>query len=153
MRNAVWAGNEIETARSVVYPWLCDSMGHLATQHYMKVFDDATYHLLGQLGYSLHTSAETRRGWADVSHSIEYRRELVAGDLVIALSCVQRIGNKSLTYRSRLVRPRQPDEECAVLIGVMVHFDLERRTAIELPAQIRAAAQAILQPADPLQRR
>jgi acyl-CoA thioester hydrolase len=153
MRNAVSAGNEIETARSVVYPWLCDSMGHLATQHYMKVFDDATYHLLGQLGYSLHTSAETRRGWADVSHSIEYRRELVAGDLVIALSCVQRIGNKSLTYRSRLVRLRQPGEECAVLTGVMVHFDLERRTAIELPAQIRAAAQAILQPADPLQRR
>lgn len=146
MRNPTWTGSEIETARSVVYPWLCDSMGHLATQHYMKVFDDATYHLLGRLGYSLHDSAKTRRGWADVSHSIEYRRELLAGDLVIALSCVQRLGNKSLTYRSRLVRPRQPDEECAVLTGVMVHFDLERRTAIELPAEIRAAAQAILQP-------
>jgi acyl-CoA thioesterase FadM len=81
MRNPTWTGSEIETARSVVYPWLCDSMGHLATQHYMRVFDDATYHLLGRLGYSLHDSAKTRRGWADVSHSIKYRRELLAGDL------------------------------------------------------------------------
>jgi acyl-CoA thioester hydrolase len=147
MGHPVWTGGEIETARSVVYPWLCDSMGHLATQHYMKVFDDATYHLLGRLGYSLQDSAKTRRGWADVSHSIEYRRELLAGDLVIALSCVQRLGNKSLTYRSRLVCPRKPDEECAVLTGVMVHFDLEHRTAIELPAEIRAAAQAMMRPA------
>jgi acyl-CoA thioester hydrolase len=134
-------GVEFETARSVVYPWLCDSMGHLATQHYMKIFDDATFHILGRLGYSPREPGTPRRGWADVSHSIEYRHELLAGDLLVVFSSIQRVGNKSLTYRSRLVRPSKLDEDCATLVGVMVHFDLEARTAVELPAEIRAALQ------------
>ena len=135
---------EYEAARTVVYPWNCDSMGHFATQHYMKVFDDATYHLLGALGYSLRDAGETRRGWADVSHKISYLRELRAGDLLVAYSSVQRVGNKSLTYRTRLVRAEEPQEDCAVLIGVVVHFDLERRCALVLPDAIRAAALAAI---------
>jgi acyl-CoA thioester hydrolase len=131
---------EYESARTVVYPWACDSMGHFATQNYMKVFDDATYHLLGVLGYSLRDAHTTRRGWADVSHKINYLSELRAGDLLVALSSVQRVGNKSLTYRTRLVRAEQLQEDCAVLTGVVVHFDLERRCALVLPDAIRAAA-------------
>jgi acyl-CoA thioester hydrolase len=135
---------EYEAARTVVYPWNCDSMGHFATQHYMKVFDDATYHLLGALGYSLRDAGETRRGWADVSHKINYLKELRAGDLLVALSSVQNVGNKSLTYRTRLVRAEQPQEDCAVLTGVIAHFDLERRCALVLPDAIRAAALAAM---------
>ena len=135
---------EIESARTVVYPWLCDSMGHFATQHYMKVFDDATLHLLGSIGYSLRDAGTTRRGWADVSHKIDYLSELRAGDLLVAKSSVQRVGTKSLTYRTRIVRADEPDEDCAVLTGVCVHFDLERRCAIEIPDDIRAAATAAL---------
>jgi acyl-CoA thioester hydrolase len=135
---------EIESARTVVYPWACDSMGHFATQHYMKVFDDATYHLLGALGYSLRDAAETRRGWADVSHKINYLSELRAGDLLVAFSSVQRVGNKSLTYRTRIVRADRPPDDCAVLIGVVVHFDLDRRCAIALPDAIRTAALAAI---------
>ena len=130
-------GAEYETARAVVYPWLCDSMGHMATQHYMKIFDDATFHLLGRLGYSLRDASVTQRGWADVSHSIEYRREILAGDLLTAFSRVERLGRKSLTYRTRLVHADVTENDCAVLLGVMVHFDLKRRVAIELPDGIR----------------
>jgi acyl-CoA thioester hydrolase len=135
---------EFESARTVVYPWACDSMGHLATQNYMKVFDDATLHLLGALGYSLRDAEESRRGWADVSHKIDYLGELRAGDLLVAFSSVQRVGNKSLTYRTRIVRADRLQEDCAVLIGVVVHFDLDRRCAIPLPDAIRAAAVAAL---------
>jgi acyl-CoA thioester hydrolase len=135
---------EIESARTVVYPWLCDSMGHFATQHYMKVFDDATFHLLGSLGYSLRDSGTSRRGWADVSHKIDYLRELRAGDLLVAKSSVQRVGTKSLIYRTRVVRVEEPDLDCAVLTGVCVHFDLERRCAIAIPDAIRAAATAAI---------
>jgi acyl-CoA thioesterase FadM len=131
---------EYESARTVVYPWACDSMGHLATQNYMKVFDDATYHLLGALGYSLRDVHTTQRGWADVSHKIEYLSELRAGDLLVAYSSVQRVGSKSLTYRTRLVRADRPQDDCTVLTGVVVHFDLERRCALVLPDAIRAAA-------------
>lgn len=135
---------EFESARTVVYPWACDCMGHFATQNYMKVFDDATYHLLGVLGYSLRDAAATRRGWADVSHKIDYLAELRAGDLLVAFSCVQRVGAKSLTYRTRIVRADRLQDDCAVLTGVVVHFDLDRRCAIPLSDAVRAAAQAAL---------
>jgi acyl-CoA thioester hydrolase len=131
---------EYESARTVVYPWNCDSMGHFATQHCMKVFDDATYHLLGALGYSLRDAHLVGRGWADVSHKINYLSELRAGDLLVAYSSVQRVGNKSLTYRTRLVRAELPQDDCAILTGVVVYFDLERRCALVLPDAIRAAA-------------
>jgi len=135
---------ECESARTVVYPWQCDSMGHFATQHYMKVFDDATYHLLGALGYSLRDAAKAQRGWADVSHKIDYLSELRAGDLLVAYSSVQRVGNTSIAYRTRIARADRPDEDCAVLAGVVVHFDLERRCAIALPDAIRRAARAAM---------
>jgi acyl-CoA thioester hydrolase len=132
------ASVEFETARTVVYPWQCDAMGHLATQHYMKVFDDACYHLLGRLGYNLHESAQTRRGWADVHQSIHYRREIRAGDLVVAYSSVEKCGRTSLSYQTRLASEHR-DGDCAVLSGVMVHFDLDLRCAILVPEHIRTA--------------
>jgi acyl-CoA thioester hydrolase len=135
---------EFETARTVVYPWACDSMKHFATQNYMKVFDDATFHLLGALGYSLRDAEESGHGWADVSHKIDYLRELRAGDLLVAFSSVQRVGNKSLTYRTRIVRADRLQDDCTVLTGVVVYFDLDRRCAVSLPDTIRAAALAAL---------
>ncbi|MFA7588169.1 MAG: hypothetical protein WCY11_18600 [Novosphingobium sp.] len=38
------------TGRAVVYPWLCDVMGHLATQNYMRFYDDALFHILSMFG-------------------------------------------------------------------------------------------------------
>lgn len=139
--------HEFESARTVVYPWQCDTMGHFATQHYMKVFDDATYHLMGRLGYALHEAPRTRRGWADVSHAIEYRHELIGGDLLVAFSGILRLGRTSFTYRTRLARASAPGLDCATLTGVAVHFDLDRREAIELPAEFRAIATTLLAPA------
>ncbi len=135
---------EWETARTVVYPWQCDVMGHLATQNYMRIFDDATYHLLALVGYVLRDAPGSYRGWADVSHQVDYRRELLAGDLIIAVSSIVRLGRTSLTYRTRLLRASGDDVECATLTGVAVHFDLRRRSAIELPAELRAKAEALL---------
>ena len=135
---------ELETARTVVYPWHCDLMGHLATQNYMRIFDDATYHLLAELGYALRDAQDSQRGWADVSHQVEYKRELLAGDLIVAASALVKIGRTSLTYRTRLLRVPGDAVECARLVGVAVYFDLEKRTTLELPAAIRARAEALL---------
>jgi len=135
---------EFETARTVVYPWHCDLMGHLATQNYMRVFDDATYHLLALLGYVLRDAQDSQRGWADVNHQVEYKKELLAGDLIVAVSSIVRLGKTSLTYRTRLLRAPGDGVECATLTGVAVHFDLRKRTTIELPAAFRARAEALL---------
>jgi len=119
-------------------------MGHFATQNYMRIFDDATYHLLALLGYVLRDAQKSQRGWADVSHQVEYKRELLAGDLIVAVSSIVRVGRTSLTYRTGLLRVPGDGAECATLTGVAVHFDLRIRAAIELPAGIRARAEALL---------
>jgi len=137
------ACREWETARTVVYPWQCDVMGHLATQNYMRIFDDATYHLLALGGYVLRDARDSHLGWADVSHQIEYKRELLAGDLIVAASSIVRLGKTSFTYRTRLLRSPGNDAECAVLTGVAVQLDLRRRVAIELPAEFRAKVEAL----------
>ena len=139
------SSREWETARAVIYPWQCDVMGHLATQNYMRIFDDATYHLLAQLGYVLRDAQASQHGWADVSHQVDYRKELLAGDLIVAVSSIVRLGRTSLTYRTRLLRAPGDDVECATLRGVAVHFDLCRRTAVDLPTEFRARAEAFLQ--------
>jgi acyl-CoA thioester hydrolase len=129
---------EIETCRTVVYPWLCDFNRHFATQNYMAVFDDATAHLLGHLGYLPRDIPRTNLGFADVRHEISYKKELLAGDLLLTKSSVVRVGTKSFTYRHRLIRLGDDEAESAEMIGVAVHFDLKRRVAIELPADFRA---------------
>jgi acyl-CoA thioester hydrolase len=138
---------EVESARTVVYPWLCDSMGHLATQHYMRIFDDATFHLLARIGYVLRDAPSTQRGWADVSHSIEYRREVRSGDLIVGYSTVLKVGNTSLSYRTRLVRVDAAAEDCALLVGVMVYFDLLHRRALPIQGPIRSAAAEMIEDA------
>jgi acyl-CoA thioester hydrolase len=135
---------EIETCRTVVYPWLCDFNQHLATQNYMAVFDDATAHLLGYLGYVPREIPQTNLGFADVRHEISYKKELLAGDLLLTRSSVVRLGTKSFTYRHRLIRLGDDEQESAVMIGVAVHFDLTRRVALELSGEFRANAQLLI---------
>jgi acyl-CoA thioesterase FadM len=33
----------IECFRAVVYPWQCDTMGHMNSQFYARVYDGATF--------------------------------------------------------------------------------------------------------------
>jgi len=135
---------EIETCRTVVYPWLCDSNQHFATQHYMAVFDDATWQLFGHLGYLPRDVSRTNLGFADVKHEISYKKELLAGDLLVTRSSVVRLGTKSFTYRHRLLRLGEDEEESAEMIGVAVHFDLKRRVALELSDAFRATAMSLM---------
>ena len=69
---------------------------------------------------------------------------MLAGDLIVAVSSIVRLGKTSLTYRTRLLRAPGDGAEYATLTGVAVHFDLRRRTSIDLPAEFRAGAEALL---------
>jgi acyl-CoA thioester hydrolase len=134
----------VETCRTIVYPWQCDAMQHFATQHYMRVFDDATWHLLGYLGYQPHDAGRTRRGWVDVRHEIEYRRELISGDLLVTRSFVFSVGGKSITYCHQISRAHDPLEICTVMTGVTAFFDLDRRAATGITDDFRSAAERLI---------
>ena len=129
---------KVETFRGVAYPWLCDSMGHMNTQHYCALFDGATFHYLSRMGGPRQLK-ETRRGWADAKQTIEYRREILSGDLLVISTTMTRVGRSSLGFRHELT-----DLEDGALRAtsdhVVVHFDLDNRVSVTLPEAIAARA-------------
>ena len=80
--------SSVECGLAVVHPWLCDSMGHLTTRHYLAMFDDAAYQLFMLIGYDPSLAAEEHWGWADVRHEIDYLRPVLAGQSVTARTWV-----------------------------------------------------------------
>jgi acyl-CoA thioester hydrolase len=132
----------IETFRGVVFPWQCDSMGHLSVQHQMPLLDNAVYHLLGAFGPTTGIEDGRRTGWADVRHEIQYLHELVAGDLLILRTGILAIGGSSLRHRTIMSR-RSDGLDCTVMEGVTVRFDLDARRSIPLSEPMRAIAETL----------
>jgi acyl-CoA thioester hydrolase len=123
----------------VAHPWMCDAMGHMNVRHYMAMFDDASFQLLGKL-----TGVEKDKslGWADVRHEIEYRHETAAGTLVTIRSHVIKVGRTSVTYRHVLVGSIE-GELHAEATTTSVRLDLAARKSLELDADIRRRAEAL----------
>lgn len=136
-------GDGIETMRGVIFPWHCDMMGHCSVQHQLPLLDNAVYHLLGEFGPAVALVDGQRRGWADVRHEIEYRHELVAGDLVILRSGIIRIGASSIRHRTSLSR-RSDGAACTVMTATTVRFDLDARRSVPLSDAERAIAERML---------
>ena len=137
----------VETLRGVVHPWHCDTMGHMNVRHYMGMFDDAGFQLLGMVAGSSDELFRQGQGWADVRHTIEYRHEARAGALVVIRSHIVRVGRTSLAMRHEM-----SDVLTGMLLAtdevVSVLFDLSARHSIPLPNDFRERASA-LQVGDP----
>jgi len=106
-------------------------MGHLATQHYMAIFDVASFHFLARMGPGVRYFAIRGLGWADVRHEIDYRQEVRAGELLTVRTGLVRRGRTSVQYRH--VMTGEDGSVRAEMRAVSVHFDLKRRVALPLP--------------------
>tara|TARA_R110000803_G_scaffold115713_2_gene184215 strand:- start:1624 stop:2043 length:420 start_codon:yes stop_codon:yes gene_type:complete len=136
----------ITVYKGVAHPWLCDVMGHMTTRHYVAMFDDASYHLLSEVfGWAPGTAGGP--GWADVKHTIEYKDEVAAGDLLEVRGSLTKIGGKSITvtYDMHNLTKGGP---AATLESISVYFDLTTRQAIAIPDALRTRAQAFLSPGE-----
>src|SRR5215467_6571621 len=126
----------IITYRGTVYPWHCDHMGHMNVMWYVGKFDEATWHLLASVGLSSTRLRQEGIGMVAVEQHIEYKRELVAGDLITIRSSVQEVREKSVLFVHEMAN--QETQELAsrtVLTGVCI--DMNTRKARPLPADIR----------------
>lgn len=125
--------------KHVVHPWLCDSMEHLTTRHYMSLFDDASYHLLSETsGWQPNNSNGewNGKGWADVKHSLEYLAEVRAGSLVKIEGKVLAVGNSSMTYFLEM-REVGKEDIAARFEAKTVFFDLVARRSMPLTEAMR----------------
>lgn len=134
----------LETFRGVAYPWFCDSMGHMNTQHYCAMFDTATFHYLASLG-GFGKLKSSGLGWADRKQTITYEHELLAGELVIVRTSPVRIGRTSISYM-HVMQNAETDALHASCENVTVLFDLNKREAVPLTEEMRRLAERQLAP-------
>ena len=126
----------IETYRGVVYPWHCDHLNHMNVQHYVGMFDQASWHLLEAVGISFADGEERGETLVDAQHTIQYKVEQRAGSLVRIESAFTRLGTKSLTFLHRLINCKTGVLAATSEI-VEVYFDLKTRTSVPIPDELR----------------
>jgi acyl-CoA thioester hydrolase len=126
----------ILTYRGTVYPWQCDHMGHMNVMWYVGKFDEATWQLFASIGLSPTRLRNDGIGLVAVEQHLEYKRELLAGDLIAIRSSLQEVREKSLIFLHEMTN--QETEELAArtkLTGVCI--DMTTRKARPLPVDIR----------------
>ena len=127
------------TYRGTVYPWHCDQMGHMNVMWYVGKFDEATWQLLASVGLTGARLRQDDMGMAAVEQRIEYKRELVAGDLITIHSHVQEVREKAVVFVHEMTN--QGTQELAArttLVGVCI--DTTTRRARPLPEDVRDRA-------------
>jgi len=132
-------GAPILTYRGTVYPWHCDHMGHMNVMWYVGKFDEATWHLLAALGLNSARLRDENLGMVAVEQHLEYKRELLAGDLLMIRSSVQEVREKTVLFVHEMFN--QETQELAartVLTGICI--DTNTRKARPLPADVRERA-------------
>lgn len=124
----------------VAHPWMCDTMGHMNVRHYVGMFDDASFHVLGHL---TGVEKDNSFGWADVRHEIDYKHETPAGTLLTVRSRVIRVGRTSVTYRHSMTGTLEGELHAESTV-ISVRFDLVQRKSLELDPETRGRAESLL---------
>ena len=86
------------TYKGAVYPWHCDHMGHMNVMHYVGKFDQATWHLFHEIGLTPTFLRENERGMAAVEQNIQYKRELLVGDIVAVYSVLNEMKERVIRF-------------------------------------------------------
>jgi len=133
------------TYRGTVYPWHCDHMGHMNVMWYVGKFDEATWQILAAVGLTAARLRQDGVGMVAVEQHIEYKRELLAGDLLTIHSSVLEVREKSLILVHEMTN--QETQELAArttLVGVCI--DLATRRGRLLPDDIRERVASMFSP-------
>ena len=131
------------TYKGTVYPWHCDEMGHMNVMWYVGKFDEGTRHFFHALGLTPAFLRDNNRGMAAVEQKIEYKRELLAGDIVAVYSMLNEIKDKVIRFTHEM-RKVDTDEVAAITILTAVHLDKAARRACVFPQSVREKAAALL---------
>jgi acyl-CoA thioester hydrolase len=125
----------IVTYRGTVYPWHCDQMGHMNVMWYVGKFDEATWQLFASIGLSPRRLRNEGIGLVAVDQRLEYKRELIAGDLLTIRSSVQEVREKALVLLHEMTNDETQQVAARTTItGVCI--DMTTRKARPLPLDI-----------------
>ena len=135
----------IETYRGTVFPWECDSNGHMNVRFYVAKFDEGTWQFFAQIGASRDELKRRNCGPMAVSQNIAYKRELMPGDTIVVHSSVVSLGNSSCRFRHVMTELGSGAVAAEMeIVGVFV--DLGARKPMPVWPELRAKAEALLAP-------
>ena len=131
------------TYKGTVFPWHCDEMGHMNVMWYVGKFDEATRHFFHELGITPAVVREHKRGMAAVEQTIQYKRELQAGDIVSVHSVLLEIKDRSVRFAHEM-RKVDTGEIAVTTTLTAVHFDTVARRVRAFPDSVKEKAAALL---------
>ncbi|MCK5424300.1 MAG: thioesterase family protein, partial [Emcibacter sp.] len=123
---------EILTYQGAVFPWHCDHMGHMNVMYYVGKFDEATWNLFSTIGLQGKSMRDEQKGMVAVEQNIQYKGELMAGDVITIHSEIVEYTDKSIKFRHEM-RNIELGSLAAVTVLTGLYFDKVKRKAISLP--------------------
>ncbi len=126
-----------------VYPAECDHMGHLNVAHYVAKFDAATWNFFFNIGITPSALRESTMGLAAVEQTLNYKRELMPGDVIEIKTNILDLADKKVRFRHEMIN-RESGLVAATCELLGVCFDREAHKSRAFPADVLAKARAIL---------
>jgi acyl-CoA thioester hydrolase len=130
------------TYRGTVYPWHCDHVGHMNNMWYAGKFDEASWNLLLQLGITPSYLRNSQCGMAALSQETEFKRELLAGDVVEVRSQVLEIREKIIRFVHTMYNG-ETGEVAATCALTGIHMDRRIRKSCPFPTSMRDKAEEL----------
>jgi acyl-CoA thioester hydrolase len=131
------------TYRGMVHQWHCDHMGHMNVMWYVGKFDEATWNLASSMGMTSRYMRESKRGMVAVDQRVAYKREAIAGDVLIVRSAMLAITPKSVRFVHEMFRADSGDHLATTLL-TGVHIDTQARKATQFEPHIFSNSQAMV---------
>jgi acyl-CoA thioester hydrolase len=131
------------TYRGMVHQWHCDHMGHMNVMWYVGKFDEATWNLASFMGMTAQYMRESKRGMVAVDQRIAYKREALAGDVLIVRSALLALKPKSVRFVHEMFRADSGDHLATTLL-TGVHIDTQARKATQFEPQIFSKSQPMV---------
>ena len=111
-------------------------MGHMNVMWYVGKFDEATWQLFTSIGLSPRRLRDEGIGLVAVEQRLEYKRELIAGDLLTIRSSVEEVREKALVLLHEMTNDEtQQIAARTTITGVCI--DMTTRKARPFPMDIR----------------
>lgn len=134
----------IETYRGVITQADCDHLGHMNAARYVGLCGDAVIALQTMWGVTPDDVRNGRRiSFAVVRMESDFITEVQVGEAVVMKTAVLAVGGKSMLLRHQLLRADGVVAFDSQFRAVL--FDLVNRRAAEIPPQVRAKAEAMIE--------
>ena len=129
--------------RGVAHLWECDSLGHLNSPFYSRIFDDASTGAMLAFGLSMVDALAAGYSWADVRMELDYRNEVKVNSVLSVTAQVVSLGRASIVIDYTMHNDTAGNVAATARIK-SVCFDLAERKSMPWPDHLRSRLEALV---------